>query len=70
MCNHVELDFLRGFMVESLNFILSEGKTVMLVTFYREQYHLLMLLGEKLGLVGTRIQEGAKAERYFTHPCF
>jgi hypothetical protein len=70
MCNHVELDILRGFMADSLNSILSEGKTVMLVTFYREQYHLLMLLGEKLGLVGTRIQEGAKSERYFTHPCF
>ena len=58
-------------MVDSLNAILSEGKSVMLVTFYREQYHNLMLLSEKLGLVGTRVQVAKqKTERYFINPLF
>ena len=72
MCNQLELEILREFMVNHVSrLIISEGKTVMLVTFYREQFHLLMLLGEKLGLVGTRLLlQGAKTERYFTHPCF
>ena len=70
MCNQLELEILREFMVNHVSGIISEGKTVMLVTFYREQFHLLMLLGEKLGWVGTRITEGTKTERYFTHPCF
>ena len=71
MCNQLELYILKVFMVDSLNAILSEGKSVMLVTFYREQYHNLMLLGEKLGLVGTRVQVAKqKTERYFINPLF
>ena len=48
---------------------LSHGTTVMIITFYREQFHLLMLLGERLGLVGSRLQ-GNKTERFFVHPGF
>jgi hypothetical protein len=69
ICNHVELDMLRMFMKRVVSQYLSHGKSVMLITFYREQFHLLMVLGEKLGLVGTRLQ-GTKTERFFVHPGF
>jgi superfamily I DNA and/or RNA helicase len=48
---------------------LSAGKSVMIITFYREQFHLLMGLAEQLKLVGTRLQ-GTKTERFFVHPGF
>jgi superfamily I DNA and/or RNA helicase len=69
VCNRVELEMIRGFMSECVTALLFEGRSVMLITFYREQFHLLMLLGEKLGLVGTRLQ-GTKTERFFIHPGF
>ena len=41
----------------------------MIITFYREQFHLLMGLAERLKLVGTRLQ-GTKTERFFMNPDF
>lgn len=73
LCNQVELGMLRRFMTEyHLESQLDNNnnqKTVMIITFYREQFHLLMLLGEKLGLVGTRLC-GTKTERFFVYPNF
>jgi hypothetical protein len=69
LCNEVEVGMVKRFLVESANHLLSEGKTILLIAFYREQFHLLMLLGEKLGFVGSRLQ-GTKTERYFVHPGF
>lgn len=69
LCNDVELGILRVFMVGVLGGFLARGKSVMITTFYREQFHRLMQLGENLGLVGVRMQ-GTKTERFFTHPLF
>jgi hypothetical protein len=69
LCNHVELGMLKVFMQRVNETHLSHGTTVMIITFYREQFHLLMLLGERLGLVGSRLQ-GNKTERFFVHPGF
>jgi len=71
VCNPVELGLLKGFMQRVTATHLSRGTTVMIITFYREQFHLLMLLAERLGLVGTRLlQGGTKTERFFVHPGF
>ena len=70
LCNSVELGMMRTFMLDVAKPLLSEGKTVMLITFYREQFHLLMLMAEKLGFVGTRLLQGTKTERFFIHPGF
>lgn len=67
--NQVELDMLKTFMINVEKEFLVHGKTVMIIAFYREQFHLLMHMGEKLGLVGTRVVE-AKSEKYFIHPLF
>ena len=69
VCNHVELKMLKTFMLEVEARFLMHGKTVMIISFYREQHHLLMRMGEGIGLVGTRL-EGTKTEQYFTHPNF
>jgi superfamily I DNA and/or RNA helicase len=69
LCNHVELGMLWHFMKRVDAEFLSAGKSVMIITFYREQFHLLMGLAEQLKLVGTRVQ-GTKTERFFVHPGF
>jgi hypothetical protein len=71
--NQTELDIVKTFFQDELPDLLSQGKTVMIITFYREQFHRLMLLGERLGLVGKR-SRGEKEEEetafFFTHPNF
>jgi senataxin len=69
VCNHVELKMLKTFMLEVESRFLMHGKTVMIISFYREQHHLLMRMGESIGLVGSRL-EGTKTESYFTNPNF
>jgi superfamily I DNA and/or RNA helicase len=80
--NQTELDIVKTFLQDELPDLLSQGKTVMIITFYREQYHRLMLLGERLGLVGKRSRGGDEGEKemmmmttttttfFFTHPNF
>lgn len=67
VCNRSEVQLLGVFMRQDMPGLLAEGKTVMLITFYREQFHLLMQLAERLGLVRTVVQ-GTKTERSFVHP--
>jgi hypothetical protein len=67
--NQVELGMLKTFMIDVEKNFLVHGKTVMIIAFYREQFHLLMRMGENLGLVGTRFFE-TKPEKYFIHPLF
>jgi hypothetical protein len=67
--NNVELGVLRAFMLSVEKDILIHGRSVMIIAFYREQYNLLMAMGERIGLVGTRMVDN-KTEKFFVHPLF
>ena len=70
VCNHVELRILNAFMLEVEERFLAHGKSVMIITFYREQHALLMRQAESIGLVGTRLEGGGRPEQYFVQPGF
>jgi hypothetical protein len=61
--NQLELDMMRQHMRANIHGLLRRGKSVMIITFYREQFQRLMRVGEEEGLVS------ADTAR-FAHPLF
>jgi superfamily I DNA and/or RNA helicase len=52
--NTVEVDFIGAFMCDEVPGLLAQGKSVAVITFYRQQFNKLMEMGEDSGLVKTR----------------
>lgn len=72
MCNMVEVDLLGAFMCDELPALLSQGKSVAVITFYKQQFLELIKMGEACGTVKTREQmknNNSESSR-FTHPNF
>jgi|LauGreDrversion4_2_1035121.scaffolds.fasta_scaffold01480_2 hypothetical protein len=53
-CNAVEVDLIGAFMCDELPDLLSQGKSVAIITFYKQQYLELMKMGEAMGMVRTQ----------------
>ena len=72
MCNMVEVDLLGAFMCDELPDLLSQGKSVAVITFYKQQFIELMKMGEKCRTVKTRaeMKKTGESGSRFTHPNF
>ena len=72
MCNMVEVDLLGAFMCDELPALLSQGKSVAVITFYKQQFMELIKMGEACGTVKTRedMKKSGDSGSRFTHPNF
>ena len=72
MCNMVEVDLLGAFMCDELPALLSQGKSVAVITFYKQQFLELIKMGEACGTVKTRedMKKSGDSGSRFTHPNF
>lgn len=72
MCNMVEVDLLGAFMCDELPALLSQGKSVAVITFYKQQFLELIKMGEACGTVKTRedMKKTSDSGSRFTHPNF
>jgi hypothetical protein len=72
MCNMVEVDLLGAFMCDELPALLSQGKSVAVITFYKQQFLELIKMGEACGTVKTRedMKKSGDSSSRFTHPNF
>jgi superfamily I DNA and/or RNA helicase len=72
MCNMVEVDLLGAFMCDELPALLSRGKSVAVITFYKQQFLELIKMGEACGTVKTReeMKKSGDSGSRFTHPNF
>ena len=71
-CNMTEVDLLGAFMSDELPALLSRGKSVAVITFYKQQERELMKRGEECGTVKTRaeLKKTGESGSRFTHPNF
>lgn len=52
-CNDIEIDLISAYMHDSLAALLEQGKTVFIITFYKEQLRLLMEQADRAGFLLT-----------------
>jgi len=67
--NQTEVDLVESWLRENADALLGQGKTISVITFYKEQFRKLMDVGDLLGLVKVEKKDG-RENRRFAHDGF